>query len=620
MRRLLLGLAGTLIAGMLSLTPSAAYAETTLCVGKTFKETLACDSGWAVNMMFMHWRMYRGHNCTNYVAYRLGRDGVQEPNYLLGSARSWAGRAKSHGVPVDSSPEAGAAGTWPGRNHVVYVEQVGPGWLEITEDSWTSKRYRRYIAYKGERNYPSQFIHFRGKNAIIGGTPTIAGTPLVGQVLMANPGTWGPSGVKLAYQWLRDGVVVGGATGRSYRLTKLDAGHRISISITGTYPGKLARTASSESTNLVSAGTVTPGTPRIDGLPVIGATLVAAPGIWRPADLKLTYAWYASGRLISGATSQTYKISQKLRGKTLTVRVTGSGPGYAPVTAESSPTGKVVKPGEVVGPVTAGTPTITESKTMMVGDKLSSDPGEWGPAPVKLGVKWLRDGVAIPGATTWTYTLTTADVGKRLRIAVTGTRKQYSAATAQSAETSPVFERRIRPLVQPRVSGNPIVGGTLTADTGQWIPSGTRSSVVWLRDGSPIAGAKSRTYVVTANDLRHTLGIRVTTLFPKLAPDVRRMALAQQVRATPKFSVKAVPSSLKHSKRLMISVSAVGKQLGGAVRISEGGVRRNTIQLSRFSATPYEFQTNPGDHVVTFTYVGPAWLVPASHVVPIKIK
>ncbi|HUP99497.1 MAG TPA: CHAP domain-containing protein, partial [Aeromicrobium sp.] len=140
MRRLVVGLAGALAAGVISLTPTAAHAETTLCTGKSFNQTYACDPGWAVNMMFMHWRMYRGHNCTNYVAWRLTRDGVAEPAYRLGNAISWASRAKSHGVPVNTTPAAGAVGTWSGRNHVVYVEQVGPGWLVISEDSWSLKR------------------------------------------------------------------------------------------------------------------------------------------------------------------------------------------------------------------------------------------------------------------------------------------------------------------------------------------------------------------------------------------------------------------------------------------------------------------------------------------------
>jgi surface antigen len=619
-RRLLLGLAGTLVAGVLSLTPTAAHAETTMCSGRSFDDTMKCDPGWAVNMMFMHWRMYRGHNCTNYVAWRLTRDGVQEPGYLLGNARSWADRAKRHGVPVTTTPEVGAVGTWSGRNHVVYVEQVAPTWLLISEDSWSSKRYRRYIAYKGERNYPTKFIHFAGKNAIRGATPTVTGTPLVGQVLRANVGVWSPKGVRLTYRWLRNGVVIPAATGTAYRLTRDDAGKNISVSVTGTYPGKLPRTASSLATSPVSAGTITPATPQITGDPIVGSYLVAVPGAWSPSDVALTYQWYANGKKISGADERTWKVGKKRVGNAITVRVTGSGPGFEPVTAESSPSPRVVKKGQTVGRVTAGTPAIVTTTTMMVGDRLKAASGTWGPAPVKLGVKWLRNGVPIPGATTWTYTLTAADVGKRLRVEVTGVKSRYLETRAQSAETGPVYERKLRAVTEPKIVGNALVGETLTAMTGTWLPNGSQASVSWTRDGKPIPGARGLTYVATADDLKRTLGATIVTQFPKFAPVTRKLSLSTPVRAVPMLSIKAVPSEIEHGKRLRITARGLGRQLGGAVRIVENGKRLNTVALSPLSPSLYDYKTKPGTHVVTFVYVGPDWLVPTSRVVTILLR
>ena len=620
MRRLVLGLAGTLVAGLLSLTPSPAHAETTLCSGKSFDETLRCDPGWAVNMMFMHWRMYRGHNCTNYVAWRLTRDGVPEPGYRLGNARYWADRAKRHGVPVNSTPQVGAVGTWSGRNHVVYVEQVGPGWLLITEDSWSAKRYRRYMAYKGERGYPTKFIHFVGKNAIRGATPTVTGTPLVGQLLRANAGVWSPTGVKLTYRWLRNGVVIPGATQTAYRLTRDDAGKSITVSITGTYPGKLSRTTSSMATALVSAGTITPATPQITGDPIVGNHLVAVPGAWRPSYVTLSYQWYANGQKISGADERTWKVGTKRVGKTITVRVTGSGPGFKPVTAESAPSPRVVKKGATVGRVAAGTPTIATTPTMMVGDQLTATPGTWGPAPVKFGVRWLRDGVAIPGATTWKYTLTAKDVGKRLRVAVIGVKPAYIDSRAQSAETSPVYERRLRPVDEPAIVGKPLVGETLTANTGTWLPGGARSSVGWTRDGEPIPGARGLTYVVTAEDLKRTIGAVVVTQFPKFAPDTRTLASSGPVRAVPTFTVKAVPTTEEGSAVISISAAAMGRPVSGEARITKNGVVLYTIKLSRLAPVLYRLRADRGVHMVTLTYVGPTWLTSATKPVRIVVN
>jgi surface antigen len=508
-RRLLLGLAGVLLTGVVTVIPSAAHAETTLCVGTDVKSTMKCDPGWGVNMMFMHWRMYRGHNCTNYVAWRLTRDGVPEPSYLLGNAVDWAGRAKSHGVPVDSTPEVGAVGAWSGRNHVVYVDQVGSDFLLLTEDSYSLKKFRRYLVYKGERNYPTKFIHFQGKNAIRGATPSVSGKPEVGQTLKAAVGTWSPSGVKLSYQWLRDGVVIRGATGKYYRLVKADAGRRISISVTGTYAGKLPRTTSSLQTDAVSAGTIKPGTAKITGPPVEGQVLTASSTGWTPSDIAVNYQWFADGDPIKDASSRTFKLTKKQRGQAIVVRVTAYGPGYKAVPIKSAPTAKVVKPGESVGAVTAGKPTITGS--YMVGERLTAKPGIWTPDAVKTTVQWLRNGVAVKDATAWDYRLTEADAGTSLRVDVVGTKTSYTTAKASSAATPSIKARKLQAVAAPTIIGSSsfMVGEKLTAKPGTWTPDAVKTTVQWLRNGVPIKDATTWDYRLTQADVGKSLRVDV---------------------------------------------------------------------------------------------------------------
>src|SRR5690606_29778986 len=114
----------------------------------------------------------------NYVAWRLSKDGVKEPPYLLGNADQWASRAKDHGIPVNSTAAVGAVGAWPGRNHIVYVEKIDGNKMVLSEDSWSLGRYRRYSATKGESGYPTQFIHFPStKQTVTGSTPTLTGKP-----------------------------------------------------------------------------------------------------------------------------------------------------------------------------------------------------------------------------------------------------------------------------------------------------------------------------------------------------------------------------------------------------------------------------------------------------------
>ncbi|GAA3669830.1 hypothetical protein [Microbacterium marinilacus] len=75
-------------------------------------------------------------------------------------------------------------------------------------------------------------------------TPTISGSLKVGSTVTAKPGTW-TSGTKLTYQWLRDGKAISGATASTYKLRSADAGHKVSVKVTGTKTGYTTATKSS---------------------------------------------------------------------------------------------------------------------------------------------------------------------------------------------------------------------------------------------------------------------------------------------------------------------------------------------------------------------------------------
>lgn len=76
---------------------------------------------------------------------------------------------------------------------------------------------------------------------------------------------------------------------------------------------------------------------------------------------------------------------------------------------------------------------VTISGTAQVGQTLTANTAAWTPAPVTLAYQWLRDGAVISGATGKTYTLVTADSGKKLSVKVTGTKQHYTTATKTSA-------------------------------------------------------------------------------------------------------------------------------------------------------------------------------------------
>jgi serine protease len=69
-----------------------------------------------------------------------------------------------------------------------------------------------------------------------GSTPKITGTPRVGTILKAVPGTW-TAGTTLKFQWQRNGVNIPGATSASYRPTAKDRAATIGVRVSGTKTG-----------------------------------------------------------------------------------------------------------------------------------------------------------------------------------------------------------------------------------------------------------------------------------------------------------------------------------------------------------------------------------------------
>ncbi|WP_028656523.1 hypothetical protein [Nocardioides sp. J54] len=67
--------------------------------------------------------------------------------------------------------------------------------------------------------------------------PSFTGTARVGRRLTARRGTWQAPGHTYAYQWLRNGKVVRGATRSTYTTTKADRGRRISVRVTARRSG-----------------------------------------------------------------------------------------------------------------------------------------------------------------------------------------------------------------------------------------------------------------------------------------------------------------------------------------------------------------------------------------------
>lgn len=191
-----------------------------------------------------------------------------------------------------------------------------------------------------------------------------------------------------------------------------------------TTPVKLAFTE-------LQAMTSTPS-PAISGTAIYGKTLTAKTGTWKPTGVTLRIQWFRDSKPISGGTKTSYKPVSSDVGHKLTVRVTGTKPGYQTVTRTSKAVTVAGKPFTKTGSVKIiGTAKV--SKTLK-----AAKTGTWSPKPTKYTYQWLRNGKAIPGATKYKYRLVKADKGKTVKVKVTATKAGYKAVVKTSKATKKV--------------------------------------------------------------------------------------------------------------------------------------------------------------------------------------
>ena len=152
----------------------------------------------------------------------------------------------------------------------------------------------------------------------------VTGSFEVGSSLVVSSNSTGIS-KPLSYQWLRNGVEIIGAKDNTYVLGKSDIQSLISVSAKAFDDlGKLVSALSSS--RLVEPperSTVKPQIPKITGVIKVGQTLRVMMANWG-GGLEYQYRWSRNGKPISGASKNFYKLTSLDKGKSVTVRVTGS--------------------------------------------------------------------------------------------------------------------------------------------------------------------------------------------------------------------------------------------------------------------------------------------------------
>ena len=424
-----------------------------------------------------YWRMYVGHNCTNYVAYRLVQSGM--PN-----VRPWdgSGNASNWGVAMasitDQTPTVGSV-AWYKSNanpagasgHVAIVEQViSDTEIIVSEDYWGGDFHWRHVTRSGG-GWPTGFIHFNDRVVEPTTAPAIVGTPAVGAPLEVAAGAWTPTPTSITVRWLADGAAIPGATAASYVPTPDVKGKALTAEVTAELSGYTAGRA------VLATAPVAPGAfqptelPTIQGVPEVGQTLTLTASSWSPQPTKVTTQWYADGVALPDATGASLVLTREHIDRRITARTTATASGYRKSISTAPETTPVL-----AKPVAVTSPSRVKG-TPQVGRRLVVQAGSVRPTDASATYAWLRDGRPIFKATHPTYTVRKGDIGRALSVQVTLARRYYRSTT-ESVAVAPVTtvpevkvrtdatRRRVAVDVRVRAPGASRPDGAMTVSVG----------------------------------------------------------------------------------------------------------------------------------------------------------
>lgn len=354
--------------------------------------------------------------------------------------------------------------------------------------------------------------------------------------------------------------------------------------------------------------------PKLEGVPGIGSplTLLAPVFDLLPIDLQkllsLDVSWLCDGSLITlpaGADPWRFVPTQAQEGCQIAAKVTTTLLGFLPLEMITSaiqlPGAEPTAPKVVTAAKVTGTPKVGEVLT--------------GAAQFEDGVtttyQWLRSGVAIPGATSASYTVAPEDGLKALTFRATGAKGDLT--TVSTAEVTPALGAAPTSISGPVLSGNPVIGRTLSVTPGTWSGSGTpmQFSYQWMRGQEPIFGATQSSYLLKGADAGQEVwavvaGTRTGYEPGRARTDAVRVAKAASTvkLALPKKKIeKGAKGALKirlGAEGLkpagQVTILRAGKALKKyVVRPSDNGVR--TVMLPKLK---------PGKHKLRAVYAGSA--------------
>ncbi|MFN8343112.1 MAG: PKD-like domain-containing protein, partial [Cyclobacteriaceae bacterium] len=309
--------------------------------------------------------------------------------------------------------------------------------------------------------------------------PTASQTLCVGSAL--NLSVVGAGSGSLTYQWKKNGTNVAGATSSTFTIASVTTADAATYTVTVTSSGACANTVLS---NVAVVNVNTPAA--ITTQPVASQTLCTGNSVTLQVvatGTSLTYQWKKAGTPIVGATNSTYTISSLATSDaaTYTVDVVSGGVCANTVTSANA----IV----VVHTPAAISTQPTASQTLCVGSVLSLSVVATGSGT--LSYQWKKDGVAIVGANSATYSKPSATTSDAGAYTVDVTTSGVCANTVTSSVATVIMNTAALIVTQPTATQTICESSALSLSV---TATGTSLTYQWKLNGTPIVGATSSTY------------------------------------------------------------------------------------------------------------------------------
>jgi len=415
-------------------------------------------------------------------------------------------------------------------------------------------------------------------------------TVTAGQTATFNVAATGTA--PFSYQWRKNGVAISGATSSNYATpatTSSDNGAQFTVLVSNS----VGSATSNAATLTVNAASVAPSITTQPTSQTVTTGQTATFKVAATGTAPLNYQWRKNGVAISSATSASYTTpatNSSDNGALFTVVVSNTVGGVtssaATLTVNAAP----------VAPSITSQPT---SQTVTAGQPATFSVAATGTAP--LSYQWRKNGIAVGGATSSTYTTpttTSSDNGAQFTALVSNA---VGSVTSNSATLT--------------VNAGPMAPSITTQPTGQTVAAGQAAvfnvaatgtaplTYQWQKNGIAVSGATSSTYTTPATTSSDN-GAQFTVLVSNSVGNATSNPATLTVTSPTAFPVWVSPS-----------LSRVGQAdvPGTTSSISLSGARGETVDTQVVVQAPAGGLTNVNLSASALTGPGGA-TIPASSI------